>query len=399
MTSQEAPGVADRDQRLAVRFTLLMTGTMTIMAGATISPALPALADHFATFPNVEYLSRFLITLPSVVIGICAPIAGFVIDRFGRRRLLLASIVLYGLAGSAGFLLDSLPGILASRALLGVAVAGVMTVSSTLMGDYFSGRVRERFMGFRQGFIQFGGVVFLTLGGILATLDWRAPFLVYLLAFLILPMAAVFIFEPRLTQGGPDRDHSLRIPIPFMAIGTLYAIAVAQSVAFYMGPTQLAFYLRDIGIHSPTYAGLAMALISLASASVSMFAFAWFRRRFSREAIFVMAFAGFGISYWFMAGLSSLVLILTTLALTGASLGLLMPNLSLWVVDIAPERARGRILGGLATSIFVGHFLSPLVSQPIAELWNLRVAYAVLGTAMLLVCAFFLFKLRQPSPA
>jgi len=383
--------MADRDQGLVVRFTLLMTGAMTIMAGATISPALPALAAHFADMPNVEYLSRFLITLPSIFIGVFAPVAGLVIDRFGRRRLLLGAIILYGVAGSAGFFLDTLTGILVSRALLGLSVAGVMTVSSTLMGDYFSGRIRERFMGFRQGFIQFGGVVFLTLGGLLASYDWRAPFLVYLLAFAILPFAALHLHEPIL-ESARDRDRMKGVAIPFATIAVLYGVAVSHSIAFYMGPTQLAFYLRDLGVGSPTVAGLAMALISLASAAVSILSFAWFRRRFSREAIFVIAFLGFGASYLLMASISSLTPMLFVLVLTGACLGLLMPNLSLWVVDAAPERARGRILGGLATCIFVGHFLSPLVSQPIAEAWKIGTAYAVLGVAMVLVGLGFALK-------
>ena len=221
----------DQDQSRAVRFTLLLTGTMTIMAGATISPALPALADHFQASPNVAYLSRLLITLPSLVIAIFAPLAGLVIDRFGRKRLLIAGITLYGFAGSAGVMLDTLPGILASRALLGLAVAAVMTVSSTLMGDYFSGRVRERFMGFRQGFIQYGGVVFLTLGGILATLDWRAPFLVYLLAFAILPLAIFFLFEPDSSQIASERNAKDATKPPYLMIGMLYGIGIVHSMS------------------------------------------------------------------------------------------------------------------------------------------------------------------------
>jgi MFS family permease len=365
---------------------------MTIMAGATISPALPALADHFQSTPNVAYLSRLLITLPSLVIAIFAPLAGMVIDRFGRKRLLIVGITLYGFAGSAGIVLDTLPGILASRAFLGLSVAAVMTVSSTLMGDYFSGRVRERFMGFRQGFIQYGGVVFLTLGGILAVVDWRAPFLVYLLAFAILPLAILFLFEPDRSQIAGGRNDEDRSSPPYVMIGMLYAIGVVHSIAFYMGPTQLPFFLRDLGVLSPMVAGLAMALISIASASVSMFAFAWFRRVFHRDTIFVIAFVGFGVSYWLMTVLDTLAPVLFVLALTGASLGLLFPNLSLWVLEIAPGWIRGRILGGLATSIFVGHFLSPLVSQPMAEAWNLRTAYAVLGSAMILVGIFFIVR-------
>ena len=181
--------------------------------------------------------------------------------------------------------------------------------------------------------------------------------MVYLLAFAILPLAVLFIFEPDRSRALEGADLQRPLATPLLVIAMLYGIGIVQSVAFYMGPTQLAFFLRDIGVGSPTVAGLAMALISLASATVSMFSFAWLRRVFSRDSIFVIAFVGFGVSYWLMAAATNLVSILVVLSLTGACLGLLMPNLSLWVIDIAPERLRGRILGGLATSIFVGHFL------------------------------------------
>ena len=174
-------------------------------------------------------------------------------------------------------------------------------------------------------------------------------------------------------------------------IGMLYGIGIVHSVAFYMGPTRLPFFLRDLGVLSPLVAGLVMALISVASASVSMFVFAWFRRVFCHDTIFVISFVGFGVSYWLMTALDTLTTILFVLALTGSSLGLLFPNLSLWVLEVAPDRLRGRILGGLATSIF----LSPLVSQLIADTWNLRTAYGVLGIGMGLVGIFFLARRLQ----
>ena len=101
------------------------------MSGATIGPVLPVMSEAFADTPDSAFLTRLVLTMPALFIVITSPFAGYLVDRLGRKKLLLAATLLYGFAGSAGSWLDSLTAILVSRALLGVAVAGVMTVCVT----------------------------------------------------------------------------------------------------------------------------------------------------------------------------------------------------------------------------------------------------------------------------
>lgn len=120
-------------------------------------------------------LVKLVITLPALFIVIGSPIAGLIVDRFGRKPLLLLSTVLYGLAGSSGLYLGRLPAILAGRAFLGIAVIGVMVSATILIADYYSSPARAAFMGLQAGFMGLGGVLFLTLGGALAQQSWRYP--------------------------------------------------------------------------------------------------------------------------------------------------------------------------------------------------------------------------------
>ena len=159
------------------------------MSGATVSPSLPAMKQQFESaipfqggFANADpdlrtTLVKLVITLPALFIVIGSPIAGIVVDKFGRKPLLLITAVLYGFAGSSGLFLESLPAILVGRAVLGLAVAGVMVSATTLIADYYSGPARAAFMGLQAGFMGLGGVVFLTLGGALAQQNWHYPFL------------------------------------------------------------------------------------------------------------------------------------------------------------------------------------------------------------------------------
>jgi len=179
-------------------WTILLGSTMTVLAAATISPALPEMSLAFQDVPNADFLVRLVLTIPGLSIAISAPFFGLLLDRWGRKPVLILSILLYGLTGPSGFVLDTLPAILIGRALLGFAVAGVMIGFTTLIADYFSGDKRSQFMGYQAGVMGFGGVAFLLLGGVLADIGWRFPFLIYLFPFLILPGVLFAIDEPKI---------------------------------------------------------------------------------------------------------------------------------------------------------------------------------------------------------
>ena len=123
------------------------------MAAATIAPALSKISEAFSNNPDAEFLSRLILVLPSLIIAIAAPFMGYIIDRFGRKKLLLTSLILYAFAGTAGYFLDNLYHILISRGVLGIAVAGNMVTITTLVADYFDGKERDQFMGLQGGFM------------------------------------------------------------------------------------------------------------------------------------------------------------------------------------------------------------------------------------------------------
>jgi MFS family permease len=129
-------------------------------------------------------------------IVLAGPLTGWFLDRKGRLPLLIPAMLLYAIAGSSGLYLDSIWSILAGRALLGVAVAGIMTSATTLIADYYKGPERSQFMGWQAAFMNFGGIVFLTAGGGLAEMGWRWPFIIYLSSLLLVPLVYYSLTEP-----------------------------------------------------------------------------------------------------------------------------------------------------------------------------------------------------------
>ncbi len=368
------------------------------MSGATVAPSLPAMQQQFASAiadPDLRTtLVKLVITLPALFIVIGSPIAGVVVDKFGRKPLLLITAIIYGFAGSSGLFLASLPAILVGRALLGLAVSGVMVSATTLIADYYSGSARAAFMGLQSGFMGLGGVLFLTLGGALAQQDWHYPFGIYLFAWLIVPLIIMFIGEPGRESkfNNSEIDSAPKPPTPIAVLMIVYGLTTISQIAFYLIPVQLPFYLETMVKAQPSQSGMAIAFCTLFSAIASV-TYGKLKQRMEFVTFLPMIFGLMGIGYLLIGQSSSWLQVLAGLAIAGMGLGILMPNMSVWLSSAVSDVMRGRALGGLSTSMFLGQFLSPIVTQPITKSWGLGGVYAAIGGVLvMLALGFAIFK-------
>lgn len=383
---QPIPKAASRP----VLATLLVASMLTTMAGAIIAPSLPAMEKHFSSVDNAAFLVRMVLTIPALMIAVGAPFVGTLVDRVGRKPVLAFSVGLFGIAGGSGLLLDDLYAILAGRLLLGVSVAGIMTATTTLVTDYYPGESRSRILGLQAGFMGFGGVAFLSLGGVLADLDWRGPFAIYLVALPLTLFVLRYITEPPAAaapRGADGRPAGARMPS--LAFG-IYALVLASQVMFYTIPSQLPFYLEDIGGIGASGAGLAIALMSLANALVGL-NFGRINKRFGIRPVAVATFVLLALGFATIGASSHVVLVLAGLVLVGAGIGMLIPNLNTWLASRTPAAIRGRVLSGVTSCLFLGQFLSPVLSQPVSGslgIDGIYLAAAGIGVAVAVVLLF-----------
>ena len=92
----------------------------------------------------------------------------------------------------------------------------------------------------------------------------------------------------------------------------------------------------------------------------------------------------------------STVLIATSIEATEAISGLMMvPNLNVWLANETPAALRGRVLGGFTTALFLGQFLSAVVSQPVSAAVGLAGLYLSAGALLLLMVPLSLVTRRQ----
>jgi len=399
-----------------LKVTLLLASTLTVMAWTMIAPALPSIQAHFAEVANVAFWVRLVLTLPALFIAAIAPIAGYIVDRIGRKTVLVISTLLYGISGIAGYLAPTLALLLISRASLGIAVGALMTSVTTLIADYYAGAARGRFMGLQAGFMGLGGTVYLALGGVLADIGWRVPFLTYSFAFVILPFILLALYEPLLGEQCAEKPHpasdpgecvaeSIRatrsinsvgsivssVPIRFLLF--MYLVMIGSQIIFYLIPVQLPFYLQDMTGASASQSGLAISVMSFFYALASL-QYGRVASRLDHFKVLTIAFALLGVGYLLISWAGRWAIIVLGLLLAGLGMGLLIPNVSVWLADETPLELRGRVLGGLMTALFLGQFLSPIVGQPVSGIVGLGGLY-LSGGALLLVIAALLWVTRN----
>jgi MFS family permease len=396
--------------KTSLKITLLAASVMTILGGAFLAPTLPAVRSNFSDLANVDYLTRLVLTLPAFFIAVNAPLAGYIVDRFGRMKVLVSSLVLAGLAGGSGYIAPTLTTLLIGRGLVGIAVAGIMISSTTLIADYYAGEQRARILGLQTGFLGIGGTIFITLAGFLADLNWRAPFLIHLVALAVLPFVLVFLYEPRrefrcadnpptVGEPGACAGESIQMesgtpvatsedePVPIRLIAFIYAVILLVEIVFYIIPLQLPFYLRELTGATAAQSGMAIAIFALSFALASIFLGKTMAHR-DHITVLMLSFVliGLGFSMIYLAGESPVLYL--GLVTAGSGVGILIPNLYIWLASETPNAIRGRVLGGFTTALFLGQFLSPVLSQPLIGVYDIGRTILIAGSFLVVLVPF-----------
>lgn len=346
---------------------LLMAASLTTMANATISPALPGLERLFADDPNAAMLTRLLVPAPSLSVAICAPFVGLAADRIGRRSLLLVGVILFVVAGCAGLVLPDLPSIFLSRLVLGVAVALIMTAQTVLIGDYFVGDDRNALTSLQISARNFGGLIFILLAGWAAASSPRLPFAIYGLAAAFLPlMWRVIVDPPRRSRAGVARPaEGAEGHRSWRAL--LFLLALLQAVTnmiFFVMPTQLSFFFEAKGLGGAVLTGSALGVLMLSGGSVALL-YPRIQRIIGWPGIFALGYSAMALGFLVLMLAPDARLVFVAAAAVGAGYALVSPSFVALALNLAPPRDRGLAGGVLTSSVFVGQFCSPLLSTPL----------------------------------
>ena len=367
---------------------LLTLGCLAVLGAVLIAPVQPAIEDAFAGNDAVDLLVPVSLTVPALVVGLLAPVAGRFVDRFGRIRLLVGALVAYSVFGTAPLWLDSLEAIVASRALVGVAEAVIMTCVTTLIADYWSGRRRTHYFSLQTVVTALSAVLFIGLGGALGNSNWRTPFVLYAVGIVAAVIVPFVLWQPAAQPRGP------LVPVDWNRLRAPLAVTFFGGIIFYTPIVELSFKLDDIDVKSTATIGAVSALASVATAATAL-AFPRVVRR-GPAVLLPLALGVSAVGIAIMGLGSGIPVVAVGALLASAGAGLLLPTLLTWAVSTLPFEQRGRGTGVWTGCFFIGEFLCPVLVIALTNaLGGLPAALVAIGVISLLLAVAVL--VRKPS--
>ncbi|MCC8150862.1 MAG: MFS transporter, partial [Lachnospiraceae bacterium] len=144
----------------------------------------PAMSDMAAAFPDVATSTiQMLMTLPGIFVVILSLISAWLTSVFPKKYLIgTGSLGICATAVLGTFFHQSLPGLVAWSALMGIGMGLISALTVSLISDYYEGQEKENLMGLQTSAANVGGMIMTVVGGLLTAIAWNFDYLVYLIA-------------------------------------------------------------------------------------------------------------------------------------------------------------------------------------------------------------------------
>lgn len=360
---------------------------MAVLGVSSVTPAFPEISREFGISGGQVGLLITAFTLPGIVL---TPVLGVLSDRYGRKKILVPALLLFGVAGGACVFARDFQLLLVLRAFQGMGAAALGTLNVTVIGDIYGGRERSAALGYNSSVLSVGTAGYPAIGGVLATFGWFYPFALPVVA---IPIGVLVLFslhnpEPLNEQGlreyfgsvwGHLRDREV--------LGLIGASLLTFVILF--GP-QLSYLpiLMNDRFDAPSYViGAVLSGASLTTALVST-QLARLTDRFHEKTLLKTSFFLYAVALALVAVAPTLPLLLVPAALFGIAQGINLPNVFSLLNSHAPNENRGAFMATNGMSLRTGQTIGPLLMAFLAG--TLGVTSAYLASAVIALAAFIL---------
>lgn len=381
----------------ATLLTIMLCSMLMLMGGAAVAPALP-LIEH--VFPGQDTLVSMIITIPSLAVGLVGFGMGALADRFGKVRTLAVSLVVFTVAGAAGFLMEGgsdgqLYTLLAFRFVVGIGIAGISSAVTALIAEYYTGIDRVKALSYQSAAMGVGVLILEYTGGLLAEFSWREPFLVYLIGVPILLMVLLSMREPsRSDPGSGERREPERRANGRLLLICYATIFIAMTMAFLL-PTKMPTYLQTELAVSTSVTGLFLGVHGVTNACVSLM-YRRFVQRLRPFTIIAIGFVLLAVALITLKFSESIASSVVMMVVAGVGLGMICPAVSNTLAAETTASTSGKIMGGYSTCLNFGQFAISLISVPMFSIVGSSYPdmFAVMAVVAVIVAVVFVVLSR-----
>jgi len=328
-----------------------------------------------------QFQVGLMITLFSASAGLAIPLLGYLSDRYGRKKIIIPSLITYGIggvvSGIAAIMLKEKGYhlVLAGRIIQGIGAAGTYPIVIALVGDIFQSNERSSALGTVEAANGLGKVMSPLLGAAVALISWYAIFFSY--AILAVPITIAFfliIKEPENnTKEQKLKDYINDIKKIFSEKGAslFFSLLAGVTVLFLLfgvlshisDVLETKYHIRGLK------KGLLISLPILLMSTSSYLSGAYLKKRGKGfKKVMSLGLLIDCISLAILPFLDGLTLYLVLLALLGVGNGIVLPALNTLVTSAAGSGQRGGITSIYGSVRFLGVAAGPPVFSLLYEI-------------------------------
>lgn len=341
-----------------------------VLGNSMLIPILPRIKQELQI---TQLQVSLIITVFSISAALIIPLSGFLSDRFGRKKIIIPSLILFAIGGviaglASWFLRESTAywTIIAGRTIQGLGAAGTGPITMALVGDIFKGGSQSKALGIIEATNGLGKVASPILGTLLAFIAWFAPFFAFAILCVLAVIALMFMVKEPPIQTEPPKFKTY-IQSIFQIFKTEGRWLVAT---FFVGTIGLfvlfglLFYLSDI--LETRYAinglrkGYILAVPLLAMAIASFITGRYIGKNFQlMKSLIITGLLLMAGALVFMIFFDQLIFLMIFLVINGMGTGLALPCINSFITGSVNKQKRGMITSLYGSVRFGGVALGP----------------------------------------
>ena len=370
-----------------------------------VLPILPNISKDISGGTDDPLLGRLVVAMPTMGIVLGGIIAGFLLTRFAARHVLLTAIVLFGIVGGAGIVLDG-TALLASRFLIGSVGVCIAASSTTLIGDFIPADRRPRVLGLQTASGSLIGIIMMNLSGMLSdSFGWRASFMLFpamAVVVILFGLALIPLRMPAAATASGSAGEKLSQWSLLKPLLPIYLLLMVLHIEAFTTNSQASFVLAADGVIDA--AGRArMMSINQTMIVIAAISYPFTRALLGPRWIPALLFTCMTTGLLILGTQENLLIVGLGLAILGVSNGTLFPHQSTLILARAHPAVRGRAVGLLSSNQFFADSINPFILAPLIAAVGLKNAIATVGlmcgVGLLVALIYGVRTNNPPAPA
>jgi MFS family permease len=367
---------------------------------SVIHPIMPMLARHFGGRDGIQS-AQMAIIMPNVGLLAAGALSGWILAQFGTRQVILVTLAGFGAAGVYSGLSPDAFGFFSSRLVLGACSALLSTACVTLLAELYRGEARNKAVGVLEAVLTFSSIpVVVASGAIAEAVGWRAPFVfygVFALPMFLLALAVVRRDPPR---AAARAAASALAAVSVWGLWPIFLLIMAAHNLPTMQATQFPFLLVEDGVGRSTGQAMLMVPGGVVMGTASL-ASGYVQSKLGERGTFLLAITSCGLGFLLIGSTHAPAFAMAGSMASALGGGLLLPLYYTLIVNRTTAEERGKAVGFVQASKFLGSFLNPFLLAPLRQALGMHGVYLTVGGVALggVVFALIIARLRLARTA